>query len=183
MKTFNGDNWNNSDQDTGWRDISSDAHLVGTTDYDPVEDTFDPNLPLQQATTKVYIRRVLDRVTMVVDFDFPDGVNTPSLETASIFPDVPDSPLIKIGLPFVYAVSDQVIRYTRGDSSLYSNIDKTAEAVLVLGRVYKQADGVGLAVWDKDFFDEYTTSFSSRRYTLNWYTQDDFPREPVGVGI
>ena len=120
---------------------------------------------------------------MVVDFDFPAGVNTPSLETASIFPDVPDSPLIKIGLPFVYAVSDQVIRYTRGDSSLYSNIDKTAEAVLVLGRVYKQADGVALAVWDRDFFDEYTTSFSSRRYTLNWYTQDDFPREPVGVSM
>lgn len=183
MRKFDGSSWNNVAEDTGWRDISSYADVVGTFDYDPEYHSYDYNINIAGTTVKAYIRRVHDRVTLVVDMSVPSSASGNSVYTANIFPDVPDSPLIKIGLPFVYAVSDQIGKYTLGESSSSINIEPTAEALLVFGRVYEQADGVGLVVWDRDFYGSDNSEIYSRRFSLNWYTQTDFPRELIGADM
>lgn len=181
MRQFDGSSWNNVAEDTGWRDISSYSDVVGTFDYDPEYHSYDYNINIAGTTVTAYIRRVYDRVTFVVDMAVPSSATGDSVYTANIFPDVPDSPLIKIGLPLASASSDQITRYSLGENSKYSDQRRTAEAMIVWGRAYTVADSVGLVIWDRDYYDETNYEIYSRRFTMSWYTPDPFPTEPVGV--
>lgn len=183
MKTFNGGVWVDGLKDTGWRDISSYTNVVGTYDYDPDYDDENYNLALESASAQAYISRRGDFVQLVVDTYIEDGTPVPNVFTANIFPDTANSPLRSFGLPYMSAVSEQITYYTVGDNSTYKNESPRGEAVIIFGEGYSKDPGVGLVVWDRDFYDATYRVFETRRYTLSWITSDPFPKEDIGVKI